>query len=135
MTFSACWNGDGKGLLESGATEGTPGFVDPAIVIDRLKQVLRDSDLDPEDPHLAQEILGAGIRLLGHHADEGRFTRPYPEDAGVTASEVAISSSLMLQAAGVEIFELAMWQTWAGQTRIPHSESDAPLTKGVNSVG
>lgn len=112
-------------------------MVEPETVVARIREALSSPDLDPEDPQLAQELLAAAIKLLGFHADEGRFQSPYPPDAGISASEVAITASLILQEAEVEIFELAMWQTWAGQTRVPSSPPASSNTdpKGVDSVG
>lgn len=93
-------------------------------VCDRLRELLADPDLDPDDPRLAQELLGTGIKLLGQMADQGKHVRPYPEDQELSASEVAITACLLLQAADIEIFELAMWKTWADQTRFAETSDE-----------
>jgi hypothetical protein len=64
-----------------------------------------------------QELLAAATRIYaGRRASEGGFPA-FAAGAGVeppTATEVVLCVSAMLESAGIELFELGLWQTWGG---------------------
>jgi hypothetical protein len=70
-------------------------------------------DLDPE---VLQRILAVAVRAYAARYEAVGDLAPFPpatEGAPTpNASEVCRASTLMLEAVSVEIFELAMWQTW-----------------------
>jgi hypothetical protein len=64
-----------------------------------------------------QWLLARGTREYAQRQQElERFPVFGPEqaDAGVTATDAVILASAVLDALGVEIFELGMWKTWGG---------------------
>lgn len=44
--------------------------------------------------------------------ESGSHVSPFPERTSVTATEVAVTVTEMLDAVDVELFELGMWQIW-----------------------
>lgn len=63
---------------------------------------------------VAQRLLYAGMRLFAHKVDdEHRNFRPVPETAAVNATEVAVTVTELMRAAGLNMFDLAMWSSRA----------------------
>jgi len=62
-----------------------------------------------------QRSLAALVREYASRAEQRRDLSPFPPDAGITATEVMITVSAILAAAGLQLFELGMWQAWAGR--------------------
>ena len=60
------------------------------------------------------QALGALIRLYAAKAQMGNAPRPFGRNSGVTATDVAISCTALLQGVGLEVFELGAWQTMSG---------------------
>jgi hypothetical protein len=68
----------------------------------------------------AQRLLLAGVRLFAHKVDsEHRSFRPVPGASSVSATEVAVTVTELMRAAGLNMFDLAMW---SGRAR-PHDET------------
>lgn len=68
----------------------------------------------------AQRLLLAGVRLFAHKVDsEYRNFRPVPEASSVNATEVAVTVTELMRAAGLNMFDLAMW---SGRAR-PNDEN------------
>ena len=70
------------------------------------------SSPEPDDLQLQQAFADA-VRLYAARAAE-RDIAAFPPDAGVTATDVMIAVTAMLKAVNVQVFELGMWQSWAG---------------------
>ena len=68
----------------------------------------------------AQRLLLAGVRLFAHKIDtEYRHFRPVPDAGSVNATEVAVTVTELMRAAGLNMFDLAMW---SGRAR-PNDET------------
>ena len=58
----------------------------------------------------AQRLLLAGVRLFAHKVDtEHRNFRPVPSADSINATEVAVTVTELMRAAGLNMFDLAMW--------------------------
>jgi hypothetical protein len=58
----------------------------------------------------AQRLLLAGVRLFARKVDaEHRNFRPVPAADSVNATEVAVTVTELMRAAGLNMFDLAMW--------------------------
>lgn len=67
----------------------------------------KTSDIPDE---AVQQLLLAGVKLFAHKVDtEGRYFRPVPETATMTATEVAVMVTELLNLVGLNLFDLAMW--------------------------
>jgi len=72
--------------------------------------VARPSDAD------IQAMLAKAVRLYAERVDErDEPLPPFPADATMTATEVVVTVSAMLKAVNLQVFELGMWQAWAGR--------------------
>jgi hypothetical protein len=73
----------------------------------------RPHDLDPA---LLQRLLAAAVTAYAASRVAGDQMPPFPQAGVPDASSVCLAVSAMLDAVSVEVFELAMWQAWAGVT-------------------
>jgi hypothetical protein len=84
-------------------------------------EILTRGVADPDwveklEPELLQKFLGAIVTLYAGKVDLTSWVAPFAEDGTAnvpTASEVCFTAVQMLDAASVEVFELAMWKSWA----------------------
>jgi hypothetical protein len=63
-----------------------------------------------------QRQFSALLREYARRADEDRSLSPFPPEHGVTATEAMITVSAILAATNLQLFELGMWQSWAGRS-------------------
>ena len=63
-----------------------------------------------------QEILQAAILLFSARVQAGVMQSPFRDERAVSATDVAIASTAMLDAVNVQVFELGLWQAWQGNT-------------------
>jgi hypothetical protein len=61
-----------------------------------------------------QEILQAAVLLFSARVQEGVMEAPFVDGRAVSATDVAIASTAMLDAVNVQVFELGLWQAWQG---------------------
>jgi hypothetical protein len=61
-----------------------------------------------------QEILQAAVLLFSARVQEGVMEVPFADERAVSATDVAIASTAMLNAVNVQVFELGLWQAWQG---------------------
>jgi hypothetical protein len=80
-----------------------------AIEANRLDDIPNDS---------LGQAFGAIVRLYAARAQIGTAPRPYARNSGVTATDVAIGCTALLESAGLEVFELGAWQSMSGIGRL-----------------
>jgi hypothetical protein len=61
-----------------------------------------------------QELLARAVRLYAERAEERGGLSAFPSEQSVTATEVMVTVTAMLKAVNLQVFELGMWQSWAG---------------------
>jgi hypothetical protein len=67
-----------------------------------------------------QRLLLAAVRLYAAKADtEGYF--PIVPAGTITATDAMIVSSALLKSVNIAVFELGLWQSWAGATEEGHA--------------
>jgi hypothetical protein len=67
------------------------------------------------DPKALQALLAALCRVFSNHVENGPHYDIFSADNPVTATDVMVTSSALLKAANVAVFELGMWQSWTGR--------------------
>lgn len=78
-------------------------------------QTERTAGARPSDADI-QAMLAQAVRLYAERAEENGGALPaFPADAEVTATDVMVSTTAMLKAVNLQVFELGMWQSWAGR--------------------
>jgi len=60
----------------------------------------------------AGRLLAAAVRIYAATAAGRPDVGPFPADHRVTATDVAVTTTAMLGAVQLEVFELGMWQVW-----------------------
>ena len=69
----------------------------------------------PSDAEI-QAMLAKAVRLYAERAAEREGAlAAFPADAKVTATEVMVTTTAMLKAVNLQLFELGMWQAWSGR--------------------
>lgn len=85
--------------------------------VDELMAAGATGDVSDET---TQRLLLAGVRLFARKVDsEYRNFRPVPDTESVNATEVAVTVTELMRAAGLNMFDLAMW---SGRAR-PNDET------------
>ena len=74
-----------------------------------------DAAATPSDAEI-QSMLARAVRLYAERAATGENALPaFPAESGITATEVMVTATAMLKAVNLQVFELGMWQAWAGK--------------------
>ena len=82
-------------------------------VLARRLKAMSPEDAEALSPALVQDVLAALIRLYAARSQAGDRFPPFT-DAAISATEVLIMASAIMRTANIELFELGMWQAWAG---------------------
>ncbi|MGV6874954.1 hypothetical protein ACUSIJ_19970 [Pseudochelatococcus sp. B33] len=63
-----------------------------------------------------QELLSQAVRVFSAKRQAGgQKVSAFPARSEVTATDVSIMALSMLRAADLQVFELGLWQSWAGE--------------------
>jgi hypothetical protein len=63
-----------------------------------------------------QALLARAVRLYAERvAASEQPLAAFPEDAGITATDAVVTTTAILKAVNVQLFELGMWQAWSGR--------------------
>ena len=82
--------------------------------IERANAVVEaDIDFEPEPMQDVQKLLALAVRLYVANYHAGQEIPIFPERSGVSATDVMIACTRMLEAVNVQLFELGMFQTWS----------------------
>ena len=83
---------------------------------DRVRTTLyATADLNSLGNGELQDLLALACKLYAERRQEGiqlDAFGPFQGDAGLTATDGAVTASAVLDAVSVEVFELGMWRTW-----------------------
>lgn len=84
---------------------------------------------DVPDDSLGQ-LFASVVRLYAAKAQVGNPPRPFARNSGITATDVMIGCTAMLEAVNSLVFELGLWQSWTslGKRKRHDIESDAEIT-------
>jgi hypothetical protein len=74
-------------------------------------EMTRPSDAD------VQDMLVRAVKQYAERVEENGPLSAFPSDQSVTATEVMVTVTAMLKAVNLQVFELGMWQSWAGGSR------------------
>ena len=79
---------------------------------------------DVPDDALGQ-LFASVVRVYAAKAQEGDPPRPFARNVGVTATDVMIGCSAMLDGVGLQVFELGLWQSWTNIGRLKPAKAEA----------
>ncbi len=73
-----------------------------------------------------QKLLAASVKLYGAKNVDGIKLRAFAQGGGgVTATDVMLTTTAMLHAVNVQMFELGMWQAFSGAHALHRGEKVA----------
>ena len=79
-------------------------------VVALFNQILKEESLgDVPDDSLGQ-LFASVVRLYAAKVAGGNLPRAFARDSGITATDVMIGCTAMLQATDVKLFDLGHWQ-------------------------
>lgn len=82
--------------------------------IERANAVVEaDIEFEPEPMQDVQKLLALAVRLYVANYHAGQEIPIFPAQSGVSATDVMIACTRMLEAVNVQLFELGMFQTWS----------------------
>jgi hypothetical protein len=61
-----------------------------------------------------QRVMAALIKVYEAKFDQGQRPALLAADSGVSATAVLVTTSALMKASNLEVFELGMWQSWSG---------------------
>ena len=63
-----------------------------------------------------QALLARAVKLYAERvAARDEPLAAFPPDAQITATDAVVATTAILKAVNVQVFELGMWQAWAGR--------------------
>jgi len=63
-----------------------------------------------------QALLARAVKLYAERVATRETPLPaFPEAAEVTATDAVVTTTAILRAVNVQLFELGMWQAWSGR--------------------
>jgi hypothetical protein len=80
-----------------------------------VEKALARGELDALAPDALQALMAAGCKLYTAQVEAGRGVLPLGQRGNVTPTEVMTTTSGMLRAVNLAVFELGMWQSWTGR--------------------
>ncbi|WP_295849583.1 hypothetical protein [Tardiphaga sp.] len=90
---------------------GSVSFDDLASeVFSRCVNAIEQSRLQDVPDEALGQMYGGILRIFAEKAQAGCMPKPFGRNSGVTATDVVIGCSAMLNSANLAVFELAAWQ-------------------------
>ena len=81
----------------------------------KIERDLRDGKLDTLSPDAFQALMAALCKSYGAQLEGGAHFLPVANHTSVSPTEVMTTTSALLKAANLAVFELGMWQSWTGR--------------------
>jgi hypothetical protein len=79
-----------------------------------FEQSIVDDKLDAVSVEALQKLMAAACRLYRARREAGEEFGPVPKNS-ISATDVMVTASGLLQSADLAVFELGMWQNWTGR--------------------
>jgi hypothetical protein len=81
----------------------------------KIERDLRDGRLDTLSPQAFQALMAALCKSYGTQLEAGADFLPVADRSSVSPTEIMTTTSALLKAANLAVFELGMWQSWTGR--------------------
>jgi hypothetical protein len=66
-------------------------------------------------PEAVQAIMAAACKAYSMQIEAGASFPPLPARTAVNATDVMVTTSALLKAVDLQLFELGMWRSWTGR--------------------
>ena len=104
----------GAKTIAKPAPDGTASAEATALAA-RIERDLRDGRSDTLTPQAFQALMAALCKSYGTQLEAGAQFLPLASQASASPTEVMTTTSALLKAANLAVFELGMWQSWTGR--------------------
>ena len=81
----------------------------------RIEHDLREGRSDTLTPQAFQALMAALCKNYGTQLEAGAQFLPLASQTSASPTEVMTTTSALLKAANLAVFELGMWQSWTGR--------------------
>ena len=81
----------------------------------KIERDLRDGRSDTLTPQAFQALMAAMCKSYGTQLEAGAQFLPLANQTSASPTEVMTTTSALLKAANLAVFELGMWQSWTGR--------------------
>jgi hypothetical protein len=81
----------------------------------RIEHDLREGRSDTLTPQAFQALMAALCKSYGTQLEAGAQFLPLANQTSASPTEVMTTTSALLKAANLAVFELGMWQSWTGR--------------------
>jgi hypothetical protein len=96
------------------AADGTASAEATALAA-LIERDLRDGRSDTLTPQAFQALMAALCKSYGSQREAGAEFLPLASQASASPTEIMTTTSALLKAANLAVFELGMWQSWTGR--------------------
>jgi hypothetical protein len=79
-------------------------------VVDLFNEILKEDRLDDVPDDSLGQLFASVVRLYAAKVEGGNLARAFARNSGITATDVMIGCTAMLQATNVKLFDLGHWQ-------------------------
>jgi hypothetical protein len=86
-----------------------------AALAARIERDLREGRADTLTPQAFQALMAALCKIYGTQLEAGAQFLPLASQTSASPTEVMTTTSALLKAANLAVFELGMWQSWTGR--------------------
>jgi hypothetical protein len=80
-----------------------------------LERGLIEGRTDVISGEALQQLMAAVCKTYSQQVQGGDPSLPLTQRSGVSATDVMITTSALLKAVDLQVFELGMWQSWTGR--------------------
>jgi hypothetical protein len=103
-----------KPAANKAAANGTASAEATALAA-KIERDLRDGRSDTLTPQAFQALMAAMCKSYGTQLEAGAQFLPLANQTSASPTEVMTTTSALLKAANLAVFELGMWQSWTGR--------------------
>ena len=103
-----------KAAANKTAANGTASAEATALAA-KIEHDLREGRSDTLTPQAFQALMAAMCKSYGTQLEAGAQFLPLANQTSASPTEVMTTTSALLKAANLAVFELGMWQSWTGR--------------------
>jgi hypothetical protein len=92
-------------------------------------EAIEENRLDTIPDDALGQLFASVVRLYAAKAQEGEPPPPFARNVGVTATDVMIGCTAMLEAVNSLVFELGLWQSWTNIGKRKRVDHDTEVTR------
>ena len=87
----------------------------------RCAEAVEHDTLDAVSDEALGQAFASMVRLFAAKAQAGATPRPFARNSGIAPTDVMVACSAMLDATGLNVFELGAWQSMSRVGRLAQS--------------